>query len=117
MIWTLGNISLSISNLGRIFYGLLGKEFWGPIMERELIVSHGWLAAMLPPKVKFNRGDGIKANAGFVLGGSGGPKSPSWVSEKSKNVGSSSWKYVRFQNSGSSEVSKWDISIMGRRIS
>ena len=41
-------------------------------MEKELIVSHGWLASMFPPKVKFNQGDGIEAKVGFVLGGLGG---------------------------------------------
>ena len=55
-------------------------------MERSLIVSHGWLATMLPPKVKFNRGDGIESKGGLFLGVSGGPKPPACVLEKLKNV-------------------------------
>ena len=42
-------------------------------MARALIVSHGWLVAMLPPKLKFNQWDGIEPKGGLVLGGSGGP--------------------------------------------
>ena len=45
-------------------------------MERALIVIHYGLVAMLPPKVKFNRGDGIESKGGFVSGGSGGPEPP-----------------------------------------
>ena len=45
-------------------------------MARALIVSHGCLAAMLPPKVKLNQGDGIETKGGFVSGGSGGPEPP-----------------------------------------
>jgi hypothetical protein len=42
-------------------------------MARALIASHGWLDVMLPPKVKFNRGDGIESKGVLILGGSGGP--------------------------------------------
>ena len=42
-------------------------------MARELIVSHGWLVAMMPPKVKLNQGDGIESKGGLVSGGSGVP--------------------------------------------
>ena len=45
-------------------------------MERALIVSHHGLASMLPPKVKFNRGDAIEPKGGLVLGGSGGLEPP-----------------------------------------
>ena len=41
-------------------------------MARALIVSHSWLASILPPKVKFNQGDVIEFKGGLVLGGSGG---------------------------------------------
>ena len=60
--------------MGKSFFGCLGSGFCGLGMERALIASHGWLDAMLPPKVKFNQGDGIEAKGGFVSGGSGGPK-------------------------------------------
>ena len=43
-------------------------------MARALIMGHGWLVTMLPPKLKFNRGDGIEAKGGLVLGGLEGPK-------------------------------------------
>ena len=46
-------------------------------MARSLIVSHRGLAAMLPPKVKFNHGDGMEPKGGLVLGGLGGPEPPS----------------------------------------
>ena len=46
-------------------------------MARGLIVSHRGFTYMLPPNVKFNRGDGIETKGGLVLGGSGGPKPPS----------------------------------------
>ena len=39
-------------------------------MARALIVSHGWLYAMHPPKVKFNQGDEIEAKCGLISGGS-----------------------------------------------
>ena len=42
-------------------------------MARALIVSDGWLDAMLPLKLKFNRGDVIEAKGGLVSGGSEGP--------------------------------------------
>ena len=45
-------------------------------MARALIVSHGWLASILPPKVKFHQGDGIEAKGGLVSGGSRGPGPP-----------------------------------------
>ena len=45
-------------------------------MERALIVSHRGLAVMFPPKLKFNRGDGIESKGGLVLGGSRGPEPP-----------------------------------------
>ena len=67
--------------------------------------------------MKFNRGDGIESKGGLVSGGSRGPEPPAWVSRKSKNVRSSSWKFERFQNLGSSEVLEWSISIMGWWIS
>ena len=57
-------------------------------MERALIVSHGWLATMLPPKVKFNRGDGIEAKGRLISGGSRGLEPHACVSRNSKNVGS-----------------------------
>ena len=51
------------------------------------MVSHLGLAAILPPNVKFNRGDGIEPKGGgLVSGGSGGPEPPACVSEKLKNV-------------------------------
>ena len=95
----------------------MGRGFWGPGLVRVLIVSHGWLDSMLPPKVKLNWGDGIKAKGGLISGGSGGPKPPAWVLRKSNTLGSSSWIYARFWNSGSSEVSKWDMFVMGWWIS
>ena len=49
-------------------------------MERESIVSHCGLDSMLPPKVKFNRGDGIEFKGGLVYGGLGGPEPPVWGS-------------------------------------
>ena len=55
-------------------------------MERALIMSHHVLDAMLPPKVKFNRGDGIDPKGGLVSGGSGGPEPLACVSERLKNV-------------------------------
>ena len=78
-------------------------------MERALIVSHGWLDSMFPPKFKFNQGDGIKSKGGLISGGSGGLEPLAWALGNSKNVWTSSWKYARFQNLGSSEVSKWYI--------
>ena len=51
-------------------------------MGRALIVSHGWLVAILLPKLKFNRGDGIEAKGGLVSGGSRGPEPPAWALEK-----------------------------------
>jgi hypothetical protein len=42
-------------------------------MERGLIVSHHGLATILPPNVKFSRGDGIDHKDRLVSGGSGGP--------------------------------------------
>ena len=45
-------------------------------MERELIVSHHGLAAMMPPKVKLNQGDRIESKGGLVSGGSRGPEPP-----------------------------------------
>ena len=45
-------------------------------MERELTVSHGWSDSMFPPKVKFNRGDGIEPKGGLIAGSSGGPEPP-----------------------------------------
>ena len=41
-------------------------------MARALIVSHRQLASMLPPKVKFNQGDGIESKGGLLSGGSRG---------------------------------------------
>ena len=58
-------------------------------MARALIVIHHGLAAMLPPNVKFNRGDGIESKGGLVSGGLRGPKQPSWVSGKLKKLESS----------------------------
>ena len=46
---------------------------------------HGW-DAMIPPKVKFNQGDGIEPKGGLVSGGSGGPEPPACVSERLKSV-------------------------------
>ena len=117
LIWFLGNISSLGSNLGKSFFRCLDRGFWGPGMARELIVRHRWLDAMLPPKVKFNWGDGIEAKGGLVSGGSWGPKPPAWVSGKSKNVGSSPWKPARFRNWGSLEVLEWDIYVLGWWIS
>ena len=54
------NISLSGSNLGNNFSGCLGRGFWGPGMARTFIVSHCGFVAMMPTKVKLNRGDGIE---------------------------------------------------------
>ena len=51
-------------------------------MARGLIVSHHGLAAILPPNVKFSRGDGIEPKGVLVLGGSGGPERPACVSER-----------------------------------
>ena len=74
--------------MGNSFFGCLGKGFWGPGMERALIVSHDWLVTMMPPKVNFNRGDGIEAKVGLISGGSWGLEPPSWALGKSKNAGS-----------------------------
>ena len=49
-------------------------------MARGLIVSHCGLDAILPPKVKFNQGDGIDPKCGLALGGWGGPEPPACVS-------------------------------------
>ena len=49
-------------------------------------MSHHGLASILPPNVRFNRGDGIEPKGGLVSGGSGGPKPPACVSERLKNV-------------------------------
>ena len=35
-------------------------------MAREFIVSRGWLATMLPPKLNFNQRDGIEVKSGLV---------------------------------------------------
>ena len=67
---------MSGPNLGKSFCGCLGRGFWAPGMARTLTMSHRWLGAMFPPKVKFNRGDGIEAKGGLILGGLGGPKPP-----------------------------------------
>ena len=75
-IWVLVSISSSGSNLGKSLYRFLGKGFWGPEMARGLIVSHRGLVAILPPKLEFNRGDGIEYKGGLVLGGSGSPEPP-----------------------------------------
>ena len=45
-------------------------------MARALIVSHHGLADMMPPKVKFNQGDGIESKSGLVSAGLIGPKPP-----------------------------------------
>ena len=97
--------------MGKSFSGWLGKGFWGPRMERALIVSHHGLASMRPPKVKFNQVDGIESKGGLVSGGSGGLEPPTWVSGKSKNV-ESSWKSIV-----SSKASEWDIFVLGWQIS
>jgi hypothetical protein len=55
-------------------------------MARELVVNHRVLAAILPPNVKFSRGDGIDPKGGLVSRGSGGLEPPTCVSEKLKNV-------------------------------
>ena len=55
-------------------------------MARGLMVIHHGLVAILPPNVKFNRGDGIEPNGGLVSGGSRGPEPPACVSKKLKNV-------------------------------
>ena len=55
-------------------------------MARGLMVSHLRLATILPPNVKFNRGDGIETKGGLVSGGLGRPEPPACVSEKLKNV-------------------------------
>ena len=47
------------------------------MLARELTMSHGWLAAMLPQKVKFNQGDGIESKDGLISRGSGGAETPS----------------------------------------
>ena len=39
-------------------------------------MSHHGLAAILTPKVKFNRWDGMETKGGLISGGSGGPKPP-----------------------------------------
>ena len=71
------------------------------------MVSHHGLAAILPPNVKFNRGDGIESKGGLFSRVSGGPKPPTCVSKKLKNV-ESPWK-----SKGPSKVSEWAISMMG----
>ena len=53
------------------------------------MVSHLGLAALFPPNLKFNQGDGIEPKGGLVSGGSGGPKPPACVSERLKSVESS----------------------------
>ena len=55
-------------------------------MARGLIVSHCGLDAIMPPNVKFNRGDGIEPKGGLVSRSSGGPEPPSCVSERLKSV-------------------------------
>ena len=55
-------------------------------MPRALIVNHHGLAAIFPPKVKFNRGVETKLKGGLVLEVLGGPKPPTCVSERLKNV-------------------------------
>ena len=45
-------------------------------MARGLIVSHHGLASILPPKVKFNQGDGIETKGGLISGGLGGLEPP-----------------------------------------
>ena len=74
LIWSSGSTSLSGSNFGKSFSEDLGKGCGAPRMTRESIVSHGEFPAMFPPKLKFDRGDGIEVIGGFVSGGSGGPK-------------------------------------------
>ena len=55
-------------------------------MTRAFIVSHHALPAMMPPKVKLNRGEGIESKGRLVSGGSGGPEPPACVSERLKSV-------------------------------
>ena len=55
-------------------------------MARGLMVSHHGLAAILPPNVKFNQGDGIEPKGGLILGVLGGLEPPTCVLEKLKNV-------------------------------
>ena len=50
------------------------------------MVGHLGLAAIFPPNLKFNRGDGMEPKGGLVSGGSGGPKPLACVSERLKNV-------------------------------
>jgi hypothetical protein len=75
-IWFSGKLSSLGSNLGKSFSGCLGRGFRGPRMERTVIVSHRGLASMLPPKVKFNRGDRIESKGGLISRGSRGPEPP-----------------------------------------
>ena len=76
-------------------------------MERALIVSLHGLASMLPPKVKFNRGDGMEPKGGLVSGAPGGPEPLACVSEKLNNVESLG------KSQGSSKVSEIAMSMMG----
>ena len=110
-IWVLGSISSSRSNLGKSLSGFLGKGFWGTTMARGSMVSHRGLASILPPNVKFNRGDGIELKCGLVSGGLGGPEPPACVLERLKKV-ESPWK-----SKGSSKVPEWAMSMMGWWIS
>ena len=108
--WVLGSISSSGSNLRKSLSGFLGKSFGGPQIARGLMVNHHGLTAILPPNVKFNRGDGIESKGGLFLGVLGGPEPLACVSEKLKNV-ESPWK-----SKGSLEVLEWAMSMMGWRI-
>jgi len=50
------------------------------------MMSHLELAAIFPPNVKFNRGDGMEPKGGLVLGGPGGLEPPACVSERLNTV-------------------------------
>ena len=73
------NISLLGSKLGKSYSRCLGRGFLGLGMASALIVSHGWLDAMIPPKLKFNQGYVIEAKGGLVSGCSRGPEPPAWA--------------------------------------
>ena len=97
-MWSSSKTSLSRSNLGRNYFGYLGRGCWAPGMTIASTKSHGCLDSMLPSELKFIQGDGIESKGGLFSGGLVGPEKPGWVSQKSKNVESPFGKYKIFQN-------------------
>ena len=112
LIWSSSSTSLLGSNLCKGFSVDLGKGCGAPGMERASIVSHGRFAAMLPPKLKFGKGDGIEVTWGFLLGGLRGTKQLACVSRMSNSLGLPFEKSNRLRNLGSSDVSEWAIVLI-----